>query len=92
MRQNARGIAATIAVGLIAAAGLGSTAFAEQPLVDKLVLSDTIQPVSAGQLDRPLRRPTRMAHRRCWWSWTHRAGCSTRCAAWLKRFLARGFR
>ena len=54
MRQNARGIAATIAVGLIAAAGLGSTAFAEQPLVDKLVLSDTIQPVSAGQLDRAI--------------------------------------
>jgi len=27
---------------------------AEQPLVDKLVIADTIQPVSAAQLDRAL--------------------------------------
>ncbi len=33
---------------------LGATAQAQQPLVDKLVLSDTIQPISAGQLDRAL--------------------------------------
>jgi len=32
--------------------GGGSQALAQQPLVDKLVLSDTIQPVSAGELDR----------------------------------------
>jgi membrane-bound serine protease (ClpP class) len=57
MRQNAREIAAAIV--LIAAAGLGTTAAAQQPLsqqpmVDKVVLSDTIQPVSAGQLERAI--------------------------------------
>ena len=51
-------------VGLVAAAvfaafGLGATAFAQQsqprqPLVEKFVLSDTIQPVSASQLDRAI--------------------------------------
>ena len=38
----------------LVAAGLALPAFAEQPWVDKLVLSDTIQPVSAGELDRAL--------------------------------------
>jgi membrane-bound serine protease (ClpP class) len=46
---------------------------AQQPLVDKLVLSDTIQPVSAGELDRAIARPTPTARRRCWWSWIRRA-------------------
>jgi membrane-bound serine protease (ClpP class) len=59
MRQNARKIVARIVFGLITAGllqafgGLG-VAFAQQPLVDKLVLSDAIQPVSAGQLDRAI--------------------------------------
>jgi membrane-bound serine protease (ClpP class) len=47
-----------VVVGLVAAfagaLGLGSPAFAQQPIVDKLVLSDTIQPVTAGQLDRAI--------------------------------------
>ena len=34
--------------------GLNAGGFAQQPIVDKLVLSDTIQPVTAGQLDRAL--------------------------------------
>ena len=34
----------------------GSAARADQPLIDKFVLNDTIQPVSAGQLDRALDR------------------------------------
>ena len=36
--------------------GLNAGGFAQQPIVDKLVLSDTIQPVTAGQLDRALAR------------------------------------
>jgi membrane-bound serine protease (ClpP class) len=58
--------ASRIALGLVAAAvfaafGFGAAAFAQQPqpqqpLVDKFVLSDTIQPVSAGQLDRAIAR------------------------------------
>ena len=36
------------------AGGQGSAAVAEQPVVDKLVLSDTIQPVTAGELDRAI--------------------------------------
>jgi len=35
-------------------AGLSQQPAAQQPIVDKLVLSDTIQPVSAGQLDRAI--------------------------------------
>jgi membrane-bound serine protease (ClpP class) len=61
MMERVRGLAVLagwVAVCL-AASGLGVTAFAEQPvaqrpIVDKLVLSDTIQPVTAGQLDRAL--------------------------------------
>ena len=34
--------------------GWSAGGFAQQPIVDKLVLSDTIQPVTAGQLDRAL--------------------------------------
>jgi membrane-bound serine protease (ClpP class) len=55
MRRNSREIAA--AIGLIAAVGLAAAAqqpLPQQPLVDKVVLSDTIQPVSAGQLERAI--------------------------------------
>ena len=50
-----------VLAGLVAAAflgflGLGSPDLAVQPLVEKLVLSDTIQPVTAGQLDRAIAR------------------------------------
>ncbi len=64
MVQRTRGLA--LLVGLVAAgfwvtSASGSWAYAQQPLpqnplVDKLVLSDTIQPVSAGQLDRAIAR------------------------------------
>jgi membrane-bound serine protease (ClpP class) len=57
MNERARRI--SFRVGWIAAIclgafGLGRQAFAEQPLVDKLVLSDTIQSVTAGELDRAI--------------------------------------
>jgi membrane-bound serine protease (ClpP class) len=54
-----------VVAGLVAAflgsVGLGSSdlaaqGVAQQPRVDKLVLSDTIQPVSAGELDRAIAR------------------------------------
>jgi membrane-bound serine protease (ClpP class) len=35
---------------------LATPAFAQQPLVDKFVLSDTIQPVTQGELDRAIAR------------------------------------
>jgi membrane-bound serine protease (ClpP class) len=59
MVQCVRSFAVRIAVGLIAAAGLGafgpgSVALAQQPLVDKLVLSDTIQPITAAELERAI--------------------------------------
>jgi membrane-bound serine protease (ClpP class) len=60
MMMRVRGLAALVvwvAAG-IAACGLGGPALAQQqsaqPFVDKLVLSDTIQPVTAGQLDRAI--------------------------------------
>ena len=50
-------------LGKLARSGFGLLVFcrrrrgaAQQPLVDKFVLDDTIQPVSAGQLDRALAR------------------------------------
>ena len=49
---------AWIAAGLWIALGLGASvnAAAQQPVVDKLVLHDTIQPVSADELNRALAR------------------------------------
>jgi len=60
MIQRIRGFA--FLVGLVAAAGFvacGLGAFAQQPLVDKLVLTDTIQPVTAAELDRAIARANR---------------------------------
>lgn len=45
---------AWIALACVGIAGLGTPALADQPLVDKLVLSDTIQVVTAGELDRAI--------------------------------------
>jgi membrane-bound serine protease (ClpP class) len=48
-----------ITLGLVAVAGCaGSVVVAEapQPLVDEFVLADTVQPVTAGQLDRAIAR------------------------------------
>jgi membrane-bound serine protease (ClpP class) len=42
----------SFAATVVCILGGGSNAWAQQPLVDKLVLSDTIQPVSSGELDR----------------------------------------
>jgi membrane-bound serine protease (ClpP class) len=49
---------ARIAAGLCVALGFGLSASgaAQQPVVDKLVLNDTIQPVSADELNRALTR------------------------------------
>jgi membrane-bound serine protease (ClpP class) len=57
MMMRARSLA--IRVGLVAVIfwssfALASSALAEQPLIDKLVLTDTIQPITAGQLDRAI--------------------------------------
>jgi membrane-bound serine protease (ClpP class) len=41
-------------VGMVAAIGLVASAYAQQPLVDKFILSDTIQPVTQGELDRAI--------------------------------------
>jgi len=53
-----RGYGLRVVVGCVAAfiavCGLASRALAEQPIVDKLALSDTIQPVTAGELDRAI--------------------------------------
>jgi membrane-bound serine protease (ClpP class) len=57
MNKRAFALALGILAGFAAAGGVASPALAaasQQPLVDKLVLSDTIQPVTAGELDRAL--------------------------------------
>ncbi|MGD0787720.1 MAG: nodulation protein NfeD [Terracidiphilus sp.] len=59
MVNRAGGIAVGIAAASVVAAffgafGAGVAAFAQQPLVEKFVLSDTIQPVTAGELDRAI--------------------------------------
>lgn len=43
-----------LVAGCSVALAAGSTAWAQQPLVEKLVLDDTIQPVSAGALERAI--------------------------------------
>ena len=57
-----------IAAGLWIVLGLvfGLHAFGQQAFVDKLVLADTIQPVSSDELTRAHRRvPTPMVRMRC---------------------------
>jgi membrane-bound serine protease (ClpP class) len=54
MIQRLYGLA--ILAGLVAGCGLDPSALAQQPLVDKFVLSDTIQPVTQGELDRAIAR------------------------------------
>lgn len=61
MFQRVRGFAVRILGGLaagwaLAAFGLAAPAPAAQPLVEKLVLSDTIQPITAAELDRAIAR------------------------------------
>jgi membrane-bound serine protease (ClpP class) len=61
MVERERRIAIRVAVGLIAAVGLGAfglsfPALAQQPLVEKFVLDDTIQPVTAEGLNRAIAR------------------------------------
>ena len=68
MSKRARGIVLWVLSGFFAAALVGFPAFAQQPIVDKLVLADTIQPVRRESWSARLRRPTPMALRRCWWS------------------------
>ena len=57
MIQRGRGLVGTaglFAAGLVMVCLQAPQVFAEQPLVEKVVLSDTIQPVSAGELDRAI--------------------------------------
>lgn len=61
MVQRMCGFAVRIVAGLLvtsglAGSGLAASSPAQQPLVDKLVLSDTIQPVSANELERAIAR------------------------------------
>jgi membrane-bound serine protease (ClpP class) len=45
-----------LAAALLVALAFGPSAAAQQPLVEEFVLADTIQPVTAGQLDRAIDR------------------------------------
>ncbi len=54
MIRRTFGWAVGVLAGLAMVGGIGTSALAEQPLVDKFVLSDTIQPVTAAELDRAL--------------------------------------
>jgi membrane-bound serine protease (ClpP class) len=49
-------IAVEVAGAFIVVLGLSSIAGAQQPVVEEFVLSDTVQPVTAGQLDRAIAR------------------------------------
>src|SRR5271157_126238 len=54
MIQRVHGIA--VLTGLLTVFGLYAPTHAQQPLVDKFVLADTIQPVTQGELDRAIAR------------------------------------
>ena len=59
MIQCGRGLVVSVglfAAGLMMVCVQASQVFAEQPVVEKVVLADTIQPVSAGELDRAIAR------------------------------------
>jgi membrane-bound serine protease (ClpP class) len=45
-----------VAAAVVAICGRAGADSTQQPLVDKLVLADTIQPISAGELDRAISR------------------------------------
>src|SRR4051794_3500112 len=49
-------IAAGLVGALVVATGLASGSVAQQPVVEEFVLNDTVQPVTAGQLDRAIER------------------------------------
>src|SRR3954453_936989 len=49
-------IAGRFAAALAVVMGLSSVARAQQPLVEKFVLNDTVQPVTAGQIERAIAR------------------------------------
>jgi membrane-bound serine protease (ClpP class) len=51
-----RVMSSAILIGLIAAFGLSAPARAQQPLVDKFILNDSIQPITRGELDRAIQR------------------------------------
>src|ERR1700739_4691560 len=63
MLEQVRGFKFRRVLSLIAAIGLvclsGGAASPQQPVVEKLVLDETIQPVSAGMLDRAIARANR---------------------------------
>ncbi len=52
MMQRVHGF--SLVIGLAMACGLATPARAQQPLVDKFVLYDTIQPVTQGELERAI--------------------------------------
>ena len=54
MLQHVGGFRVRYLVNLIVLVGLACAASAQQPLVERLVLDDTIQPVSAGMLERAI--------------------------------------
>lgn len=54
MPRQVRGFSFRWIASLVAMIGLVAAAQAQQPLVEKLVLDETIQPVSAGMLDRAI--------------------------------------
>lgn len=54
MLSQVRGSSFRLMMGLIAMIGLASVSQGQQPLVEKVVLDETIQPVSAGMLDRAI--------------------------------------
>jgi membrane-bound serine protease (ClpP class) len=54
MINRASSWAAGVLAAVVVVGAIGIPARADQPLVDKLVLSDTIQPVTAAELDRAL--------------------------------------
>lgn len=64
MLQRALGFTLSLAAGLLVAAsvatgpGVAAAGAASQPLVEKFVLDDTIQPVTADELDRAIARAT----------------------------------
>jgi len=63
MMQRVQEIA--VLSGLLTVFGLSAPAHTQQPLVDKMILADTIQPVTEGELNRAIAAPTPTAQASC---------------------------
>ena len=81
-----------IATILVAILALSVPAHAQQPLVDKFVLNDSIQPITRGELDRAIQRANSDGASALLIEMDTPGGLLDSMRPWLAQFSPRGFR